>query len=197
MSDNKSLAGTESAKILAQSYLAESSAVTRYTFYSQQAVKEGYPQYGNIFKETADNELHHAKIFLRYLQENAITPGPMEVDLGVMDSTLENLKIAAHEEQIEGVDAYQKAADVAEKEGFIELAGRYRAIATVEAHHEARFRKMIERIENGTVWKSEDDKPIKWQCQVCGYIFEGVEPPEKCPACYHPTKYFMREETNF
>jgi putative rubrerythrin len=76
----------------------------------------------------------------------------------------------------------------------VEIAERFRAIATVEAHHKARFDKMRERIETGTVWKR--DTPIKWQCQVCGYIFEGVEPPEKCPACYHPYQHFMPMEDN-
>lgn len=114
-----------------------------------------------------------------------------------MDKTINNLKIAAAEEQREGVDAYVAAAKVAEEEGFTEIAARFAAIATVESHHKARFEKMIERIENGTVWKSETDKPIKWQCLVCGYIYEGVEPPAKCPACYHPMQHFERLEDNF
>ncbi|MCM1377511.1 MAG: rubrerythrin family protein [Clostridium sp.] len=197
MADTKTLKGTQTEKILAASYVAESTAVTRYTFYSQAAQKEGFYQYANILAETAANELRHAKIFLKYLQENAITPGAVEVDLGVIGKTVDNLKIAAHEEQVEGVDAYQKAAKIAEEEGFTEIAGRFRAIASVESHHEARFNKLIDRIENGTVWKSEDGKPIKWQCLVCGYIYEGVEPPAKCPACAHPMQHFQRMEDNY
>ncbi|MCM1152350.1 MAG: rubrerythrin family protein [Muribaculum sp.] len=196
MSDQKSLKGTKTEKILANSYVAESTAVTRYTFYGQQAQKENYFQYANIFQETAANELRHAKIFLKYLQENAITPAPVGVDLGVMDNTVNNLKIAASEEQREGVDAYVEAAKIAKEEGFDEIATRFAAIATIESHHEARFNKMRERIENGTVWKSEDGKPIKWQCLVCGYVYEGVTPPAKCPACAHPYQHFQRLEDN-
>lgn len=196
MAKKKSLKGTQTEKLLANSYMAESGAVTRYTFYSQQAKKEQYFQYANLLQETADNELHHAKIFLKYLQENACTPAPIGVDLGVMDKTVDNLRIAAAEEQKEGVDAYVKASKIAEEEGFEEIASRFAAIATVESHHEARFKKMIERIEKGTVWKSETGKPIKWQCLVCGYIHEGVEPPEKCPACFHPYQHFQRMEDN-
>lgn len=193
----KSLIGTETQKNLATAYIAESCAYTRYTFFSQAATKEGYPQFANIFAETANNELHHAKIFLRYLYEaNAEAPA-MGVDAGVIGTTLDNLKVAAHEEEVEGVELYTKASAVAKKEGFDEIADRFTAIATIENHHRNRFLTMAKQIEDGTVFASEDGKPRKWQCQVCGYIYEGVTPPEKCPACYHPTKYFMREETNY
>lgn len=190
----KSLKGTKTAELLAQSYLAESMAVTRYTYYSQQAQKDSYFQYANIFQETADNELHHAKIFLKYLVDGGVCDASMQVDSGNLGSTVENLKIAASEEQQEGVDLYKHAAEVARSEGFDELAARWEAIASIEAHHEARFNKMSERIANGTVWKR--DQPIKWQCLVCGYIYEGTTPPEKCPACYHPYQHFMPAEDN-
>lgn len=189
------LKGTKTAEYLAQSYIAESMAVTRYTYYAQQALKDGYPQYSNILQETADNELHHAKIFLKYLVDGGVCNAPIGVDSGDLSSTVKNLKIAAMEEQQEGVDLYTKAAEVAKSEGFDELAARWLAIASIEAHHEARFNKLSERIATGTVWKR--DQPIKWQCQVCGYIYEGTTPPEKCPACYHPTKYFMPIEDNY
>lgn len=194
MSDTKSIKGTKTEQLLANSYMAESAAYSRYTYFSQAAKKEGYPQYSAIFAETADNELHHAKIFLKYLTEGAVVTAPLGVDVGIIGTTLENLKVAASEEQREGVDAYVNAAKVAREEGFDEIADRFEAIASVESHHEARFNKMAARIEDGTVWKR--DTPIKWQCQVCGYIYEGTVPPEKCPACYHPTKYFMPMEDN-
>lgn len=197
MSETKSLKGTRTERNLATSYMAESGAVTRYTFFAQQAQKESYFQYANIFNETAANELHHAKIFLKYLTEGPVpTAAPMGVDAGILAPTVDNLKVAASEEQQEGVELYTSAAKVAEEEGFVEIAERFRAIATVEAHHEARFNKMRERIENGTVWKSETGQPIKWQCLVCGYIYEGVEPPVKCPGCYHPYQHFQRLEEN-
>ena len=123
-----------------------------------------------------------------------MTNGAATVDSGVLSDTINNLKIAAAEEQSEGVELYKEAAEVAKSEGFDEIAARFLAIASVEAHHEARFNKMRERIENGTVWKR--DQPVKWQCQVCGYIYEGTTPPEKCPACYHPYQHFMVEPEN-
>lgn len=198
MSNTKSLKGTQTEKNLAMAYMAESGAVTRYTYFAQQATKDGYYQYANILNETADNELHHGKIFLKFLAEEGTNTGvPVGVDAGVLAPTVDNLKVAAHEEQVEGVELYTNAADVAEKEGFTEIAARFRAIATIEAHHEARFNKMRERIENGTVWKSETGQPIKWQCLVCGYVYEGVEPPAKCPACAHPYQHFQRLEDNY
>lgn len=191
---NTSIKGTKTEVNLANAYVSESCAYTRYTFYSQQAQKESYFQYANLFKETADNELHHAKIFFKYLTEGGVTTDPLAIDAGIIGTTAENLKVAAAEEQAEGVDQYLNSAKVAEEEGFVEIAERFRAIATIEAHHEKRFDLMRQRIENGTVWKRE--KPIKWQCQVCGYIYEGVEPPVKCPACYHPYQHFMPMEDN-
>lgn len=196
MSDNtqKSLVGTKTQQLLAVAYAAESMAFSRYTFFAQQAQKEGYYQYANILNETAANELHHAKIFLKYLNEGNATTSPLDVDAGVIGTTCANLKVAAEEEEKEGVEQYTMSAEVAEREGFTEIADRFRAIAAVENHHKERFDLMRKRIEDGTVWKS--DKPIKWQCLVCGYIYEGTEPPQKCPACYHPYQHFMREEDN-
>ncbi len=191
----KSLVGTKTQNNLAVSYAAESMAYTRYTYFSQQAEKEMYYQVANIFAETAANELHHAKIYLRFMSEGNGQTAPMTVDAGVIGTTAQNLAVAASEEQSEGVDLYTKFAAEAEEEGFTEIAGRFRAIATIEKHHEERFNKLRERIENGTMWKR--DKPIKWQCLVCGYIYEGVEPPVKCPACAHPYQHFMPAEENF
>lgn len=195
MADTKSLKGTQTEKNLATAYVAESCAVTRYTFFAKQATKEGYYQYANIFTETADNELHHAKIFLKYLTEGAVMTPPIGVDPGILEPTVANLAVAAAEEEKEGVEMYTNAAKVAKKEGFTEIAARFNAIAIVENRHKERFELMRKRIEEGTVWKR--DEPIKWQCQVCGYIYEGKEPPAKCPACFHPYQYFMPEEDNY
>lgn len=194
MATTKSIKGTKTEVNLANAYVAESTAYTRYTFYAQQAKKESYFQISNILDETAANELHHAKIFLKYLEEGAVTP-PVGVDMGVIGATVDNLKIAAEEEQREGVDQYVAAAKVADEEGFPEIAARFRAIATIENHHRERFLTLIDRIEKGTVWKR--DEPIKWQCLVCGYIYEGTTPPEKCPACNHPYQHFQPAEDNY
>ncbi|MCM1291899.1 MAG: rubrerythrin family protein [Prevotella sp.] len=194
MGTTKSIKGTKTEVNLAAAYVAESTAYTRYTFYSQQAKKESYFQFSNILAETADNELHHAKIFLKYLSDSVVAP-PAGIDPGIIGATVDNLKIAAQEELIEGVQQYTDAAKVADEEGFPEIASRFRAIASIENHHRERFLTMIDRIEKGTVWKR--DEPIKWQCLVCGYIYEGTTPPDKCPACYHPYQHFQPEADNY
>lgn len=194
MATQKSLVGTRTQVNLANAYVSESCAYTRYTFFAQAAQKELYFQYANILNETAANELRHAKIFLKFLDEGGCKTDPISVDAGVIGKTVDNLKVAAEEERVEGVEQYTESAKVAEEEGFSEIAKRFKEIAEIEQHHRDRFDKMIKRIEDGTVWKS--DKPIKWQCLVCGYIYEGTTPPEKCPACQHPYQHFEREEDN-
>lgn len=194
MATQKSLVGTRTQVNLANAYVSESCAYTRYTFFAQAAQKELYFQYANILNETAANELRHAKIFLKFLDEGGCKTDPISVDAGVIGKTVDNLKVAAEEERVEGVEQYTESAKVAEEEGFSEIAKRFKEIAEIEQHHRERFEKMIKRIEDGTVWKSE--KKIKWQCLVCGYIYEGTTPPEKCPACQHPYQHFEREEDN-
>ncbi|MDE6096001.1 MAG: rubrerythrin family protein [Muribaculaceae bacterium] len=194
MANTKSLKGTKTEKNLANAYVAESTAYTRYTYFSQTAQKEQYFHFANIFAETADNELHHAKIFLKYLTNGVVMTDQLGIDPGILSPTVSNLAVAAAEEQKEGVEMYQKSADVADEEGFPEIADVFRAVATIENHHKERFDLMKWQIDNDKVWKR--DKPIKWQCLVCGYIFEGTEPPEKCPACSHPYQHFMPAEEN-
>lgn len=194
MANTKSLKGTKTEKNLANAYVAESTAYTRYTYFSQTAQKEQYFHFANIFAETADNELHHAKIFLKYLTNGVVMTDQLGIDPGILSPTVSNLAVAAAEEQKEGVEMYQKSADVADEEGFSEIADVFRAVATIENHHKERFDLMKWQIDNDKVWKR--DKPIKWQCLVCGYIFEGTEPPEKCPACSHPYQHFMPAEEN-
>lgn len=189
MADTKSLTGSRTQVNLATSYIAESTAYTRYTYYAQQANKENYFHFADIFNETAANELHHAKVYLKYLTETVAAPGPISVDMGILNDTLTNIKIAASEEEHEGVDLYKGFAEVAEEEGFADIAEQFRAIASVEEHHRRRFLEMAKQIEEGTVWKRKE--PIKWQCEVCGYIFEGTEPPKVCPACKHPYQHYF------
>ena len=194
MADTKSIKGTKTEQNLGMAYLAESTAYTRYTYYAQSATKEQYYHFADIFNETAANELHHAKIFLKLLPEGTTVTAPVGVDTGVLTPTLDNLKVAAAEAEREGVDFYTKGSEVALEEGFPEIAETFKAIATIENHHKERFDLMAWQIENDKVWKS--DKPQKWQCLVCGYIFEGTEPPQKCPACKHPYQHFMPAEEN-
>jgi len=191
----KSIKGTKTEVNLANAYISESTAYTRYTYFAQAATKESYFQVANIFNETAANELRHAKVFLEYLTEGPVTSSTIGVDPGIIGTTADNLKVAAEEERQEGVIQYIQSAKVAEEEGFMEIADRFRAIAEIENHHMNRFNTLRERIEKGTMWKR--DKPIKWQCLVCGYISEGTEPPAKCPACYHPYQHYQPEEENY
>lgn len=188
MATTKSLKGTETEKNLVNAYMSESSAYSRYTFYAQQADKESYFPVGQIFRETAANELRHGKVFFKFLEGGKV-PAVLDVDAGVIGDTVTNLKIAAAEELSEGIEQYKNAAIVADKEGFPEIAEHFRAIAEVEETHRRRFERFIDQINNGTVWKR--DKPIKWKCLVCGYIYEGTEPPTKCPACDHPYQHYM------
>ncbi len=185
---NKSIRGTETEKNLVIAYMAESSAYTRYTYYAQQADKENYFPIGQIFRQTADNELHHSKVFFKFLEGGSLDV-TLGVDAGVIADTAANLETAAKEEMAEGVELYTNAAAIAEKEGFSEIAERFRSIAEVEQRHHDRFMTYLKQVKEGTVWKRDHD--IKWQCLVCGYIFEGKEPPKVCPGCNHPYQHYI------
>ena len=184
----KSIKGTKTEKNLVIAYMAESSAYTRYNFYASQADKENYFPIGEIFRNTADNEMRHGKVFFKFL-EGGVVGANMDVDAGVIGSTAENLEIAIKEEQNEGIKMYTNAAKVADKEGFPEIAEHFRAIAEIETRHKARFEAYLKQVKDGTVWKR--DHKIKWQCLVCGYVFEGKEPPKVCPACDHPYQHYI------
>lgn len=184
----KSIKGTQTEKNLVTAYIAESGAYSRYTYYAQQADKEEYFPIGQVFRETADNEMHHGKVFFKLLEGGQVTINTA-VDAGIIGSTAENLAIAAHEEMVEGVELYTASAKVADEEGFPEIAEHFRAIAEIEDHHRRRFETYLKQVKDGTVWKR--DKPITWRCLVCGYEFEGTEPPKVCPACDHPYQHYM------
>ncbi|MCH5229145.1 MAG: rubrerythrin family protein [Muribaculaceae bacterium] len=184
-----SLKGTRTEKNLAKSYAIESTAYTRYIFFAKAAHKEKFFFFEKIFKDTAENEKRHAKTFLKYLQEGAVVSDPIEIDPGILKPTVDNLLVAEHEEDIEGVQTYTEAAKIAQEEGFAEIAVRFRIIAGIESHHKERFALMRQQIIDGTVWKREE--PIKWLCMECGFIFEGKEPPRMCPGCGKTFEHFM------
>ncbi len=184
----KSIKGTRTEKNLLASYIAESAAYSRYTYYAKKANKEGYFPVEQIFNDTAANELHHGKVFFGFLEGGQLEV-PISTDSGVIADTLTNLKTAMAEEEREGVDSYTEAAKVADEEGFPEIAEHFRAIASVEAHHRDRFAKFAKMIEDGTLWKRAE--PVTWQCLVCGYQYVGTEPPTKCPACDHPYQHYI------
>lgn len=182
-----SLKGTKTEQNLLASFAGESQARNRYTMFAKIAKKEGYVQIANIFMETAENELEHGKRFFRFLEG-----GDLEITAsypaGIEGTTAENLKASAMGENHEHTILYPEAADIAEKEGFPEIAVVFRNIAKVEVAHEKRFLKLLENIEKSEVFKKPN--PVKWKCNNCGYIHEGTEAPLKCPACLHPQAHF-------
>lgn len=186
--NTKSIKGTQTEKLLALAYVAESTAYTRYTFYAQQAEKESYYPVAQIFNDTAANELHHGKVFFKLLEGGTVNVST-DIDAGVIADTASNLACAAEEERVEGVELYRHAAEVAREEGFDEIATHFETIADVEERHRRRFLAYLKQVKDGTVWHR--DHPIKWQCLVCGYVFEGVEPPKVCPGCSHPYQHYI------
>lgn len=175
-------------KCLVKAYVSESEAYTRYVYYAKQATKENYYGIADIFQETADNELHHSKVFFKYLEGGNVELN-LNVSAGTIGDTASNLLQAAHGEHTEGVEQYAEAAKIADEEGFTEIADHFRAIAKVERRHERRFNRCHKEITEGTVWKRE--KPIRWLCLVCGYVYEGTEPPAVCPGCDHPREHYI------
>jgi len=190
----KSLKGTQTEKNLLKSFAGESQAKMRYEFFAKQARKEGLEQIAAIFEETALNEKAHAKRFFKFL-EGGMVEITASYPAGKIGNTLENLKAAAEGENEEWSELYPHFADVAEQEGFKEIAIAFRKIAEVEKAHENRYRKLYENLESGKVFKSNGK--IVWKCRNCGYLHEGEEAPETCPACLHPRSYFERHVINY
>ena len=179
--------GSNTEKNVLAAFSGESQARTRYSFFSSAARKEGYEQIAAIFEETSENEKEHAKLFFKLLQGGTAQIEAM-YPAGVIGTTAQNLKASAEGEKHEWGTLYPNFADVAEEEGFKEVANTFRNIAKVEAYHERRYLKLLENLNNGTVFKK--DKLIKWKCRNCGFVHEGSEAPEVCPVCNHPRSYF-------
>ena len=195
----KSLKGTKTAENLMKSFAGEGQANMRYTFFASVAKKEGYVQISNIFMETAGNEVQHAKRFYKFLKEDFINDEEIKITaaypVSLHGDTKANLKAAAMGEHEEYSDLYTQFAEVAKEEGFLEIAHVFERVGEVEKHHEARYRKLLANLENDTVFKK--DEVVLWKCGNCGYIFEGKEAPEKCPACAHPRAYFELLAENY
>ncbi len=179
--------GSQTEKNLLAAFAGESQARNRYTFFASQARKEGYEQIGAIFEETSDNEKEHAKLFFKLLQGGMVEIAAT-YPAGVIAMTVDNLKAAAAGEKLEWGTLYPNFGDVAEKEGFDDVAKTFRNVAKVEAHHERRYNKLIENVTQGNVFKK--DQPIKWKCRNCGFVIEGSEAPTKCPVYGHPQSYY-------
>ncbi len=181
---------------LAKAFIGESQARNRYTFYAKIAQKEGYDQIAEIFLLTADNEREHAKWLLRLINELKKKSNENLDEITVeavapttLGNTIENLKAAIAGEHYENTTMYPDFAKIAEEEGFPEIAKRLRAISRAEEHHEERYRKLLEQVENGTMFKK--DRKVVWVCRKCGYIHEGETPPDECPSCNHKSNYFQ------
>ncbi len=179
--------GSQTEKNLLAAFAGESQARTRYTFFASVAKKEGYEQIGGIFEETSGNEKEHAELFFKHLQGGMVEI-KASYPAGVIASTAENLTAAAEGEKLEWGTLYPNFADVAQQEGFPDVAATFRMVGKVEAYHERRYNKLLESLQQDKVFKK--DQPIKWKCRNCGYVFEGKEVPDKCPVCAHPKAYF-------
>ncbi|HUW57165.1 MAG TPA: rubrerythrin family protein [Planctomycetota bacterium] len=181
------LKGTQTERNILTAFAGESQARNRYTYFSSAARKEGLVQIADIFEETANQEREHAKRLFKLLEG-----GEVEIQAafpaGIIGKTSENLKAAAAGEHYEWTDMYPGFAETAEKEGFSEIATVFRSIAVAEKQHEKRYLDLAANIEKGRVFKRE--KPVVWRCLNCGYLHEGTEAPNLCPACAHPQAHF-------
>ena len=188
------LKGSQTEKNLLAAFAGESQARNRYSYFASKAKKEGYVQIAAIFEETANQEKEHSKREFKFLEG-----GEVEITAafpaGVIGTTIENLKAAAAGEDHETTEMYPGFAEVADKEGFKDIAEVFRSIAVAERRHRDRYLALAANINDGTVFKRPE--PVKWTCRNCGYVHEGTEPPDMCPACAHPQAHFELEATNY
>ena len=188
------LKGSKTEKNLLAAFAGESQARNRYAYFASAARKEGYEQIAGIFEETADNEKEHAKIFFKHLEG-----GEVEITAsypaGKVRTTAENLLAAANGEKAEWGEIYPGFKETAKEEGFKDVADSFKQIGEVEEKHEKRYRKLLENIKKGDVFKK--DKVVKWKCRNCGYIYEGKSAPLVCPACKHPQAFYEELAENY
>jgi rubrerythrin len=188
------LKGSQTEKNLLTAFAGESQARNRYNYFGSQARKEGYEQIAAIFEETANQEKEHAKREFKFLEGGEVEIAA-SFPAGVIGDTLSNLKAAAAGEHYEHTEMYPGFAKVADKEGFSEIANVFRNIAIAEKRHEQRYLALAKNITEGTVFKKP--KSVRWVCRNCGYVHEGPEAPDVCPACAHPRSYYELEAANF
>ena len=173
--------GTQTEKNLMEAFSGESQARNKYTYFASKAKKEGFEQIAALFQKTADNEKEHAKMWFKELN-------------GLAD-TAENLLNAAEGENYEWTDMYAGFAETAEKEGFPELAAKFRMVAAIEKHHEERYRALLNNVETAAVFERSEVKV--WECRNCGHLVIGTKAPEMCPVCAHPKAYFEIHAENY
>ena len=183
----------ETPKNLLKAYIGESLAISRYTIYSEIAKSEKLIYVSKYFSEVADNEKKHAEIFAKFIRKMKIEPMDVDVKAPIkFGNTAENLRYAVEGESYEAKEFYPKMAEVADKEGFKDVAEKLRTLAEVESHHEAKFRKLLELLETGKMFKR--DKEVEWMCLVCGYVHKGKKPPKTCPNCGAEYYYFVAKD---
>ena len=173
--------GTQTEKNLMAAFSGESEARNKYTYFASKAKKEGFEQIAALFQKTADNEKEHAKMWFK--------------ELNGLGDTAENLLSAAEGENYEWTDMYAGFAETAEKEGFSELAAKFRMVAAIEKHHEERYRALLNNVETAKVFERSEVKV--WECRNCGHIVTGTKAPEMCPVCAHPKAYFEIHAENY
>lgn len=178
------LKGSKTEKNLQEAFAGESQARNKYSYFASKARKEGYVQIAELFEETAKNEMEHAKIWFKLLQEN-----------GEIQDTMANLQAAAEGENYEWTEMYAGFAQTAREEGFTKIAKLFEMVAAIEKHHEERYRKLLANVNDGVVFSRDED--MIWQCSNCGHIVVGKKAPEICPVCAHPKAYFQIAAQNY
>ena len=184
----------ETIKNLVKAFIGESQARNRYSFYAKIAQKEGYEQIGAIFLDTAENEKTHAKRIFEHITELNKNQGAKKIQVEAeapltYGTTEENLQSAIEGENYEAEEMYPQFAETAEKESLPKIAGRLRAIAIAERHHQERYQKLLQEIKNKTIFKKQTE--TEWVCRECGYVHKGKEPPKKCPSCDHERSFYQ------
>jgi len=190
----KSIKGTKTEQNLLKAFAGESQARNRYTYFASAAREQGFQQISNIFLETADNEKEHAKVFFSHLEGGGLEVTAMYPS-GAIRDTKTNLEAAAAGEQEEWTTLYPAFGKTAREEGFPEVARSFEQVAKAEKFHESRYRKLMDNVVNGEVFKKKS--VVRWHCINCGYIFEGPEPPKECPACRHPQSFYELLAENY
>ena len=179
----KDLKGTKTEANLMTAFAGESQARNKYTYYASKAKKEGYEQLAAIFEETAGNEKEHAKMWFKYLCG------------GEVPDTITNLTDAINGENYEHTTMYKEFAEVAEAEGFDEIAKKFALVGAIEKEHEARYQNLLDNIKKERVFKKEES--VVWVCRNCGHVHVGKTAPKVCPTCNHPQSYFEIKNTNY
>jgi rubrerythrin len=187
---------SQSAQNLLKAFAGESQARNRYSFAAGIARKEGLEHVAAVFEETAANEMEHAKLF--YKQLASLAPGALEITAGypvVAGDTAAQLQAAVSGENEEWTALYPEFARIAREEGFMEVARAFDWVSKVEKEHEARFKRLLDHVVNGTVFQRGEK--IYWRCRNCGHIHEGTAAPKLCPVCLHPQAFFEPVAENF